>query len=70
MGKQGLGEMNDNGERFADLCATNNLVIGGSVFHHSRNTWLLECHQSCQRRTRLTTCASQECFVALFRMYV
>ena len=43
MGKQGLGEMNDNGERFADLCATSNLVIGGSVFHHRRihkATWV------------------------------
>ncbi|XP_052212089.1 uncharacterized protein LOC127831138 [Dreissena polymorpha] len=43
MGKQGLGEMNDNGDRFADLCATSNLVIGGSVFHHRRihkATWV------------------------------
>ena len=43
MGRQGLGEMNDNGERFADLCAENNLVIGGSVFHHRRihkATWV------------------------------
>uniref|UniRef100_A0AAV2J1Z3 Reverse transcriptase domain-containing protein n=1 Tax=Knipowitschia caucasica TaxID=637954 RepID=A0AAV2J1Z3_KNICA len=36
MGKQGLGEMNENGERFADLCAASNLVIGGSVFHHRK----------------------------------
>ena len=27
MGQQGLSEMNDNEERFADLCATSNLVI-------------------------------------------
>ena len=43
MGKQGLGEMNDNGERFANLYATSNLVIGGSVFHHRRihkATWV------------------------------
>ena len=43
MGQQGLGEMNDNGERFADLCATSNLVIGGSFFHHRRihkATWV------------------------------
>lgn len=25
MGQQGLGEMNDNRERFANLCATSNL---------------------------------------------
>ena len=36
MGKEGLGEMNNNGERFVDLCATHNLVIGGSVFKHKR----------------------------------
>ncbi|KAK7110430.1 hypothetical protein V1264_014307 [Littorina saxatilis] len=43
MGQQGLGEMNDNGERLADLCATNNLVIGGSLFQHKRihkATWI------------------------------
>ena len=32
MGRHGLGEMNDNGERFADLCASYNLVIGSSIF--------------------------------------
>ena len=31
MGRKGLGVMNDNGERFADMCAVNNLVIGGSI---------------------------------------
>ncbi|KAL3877277.1 hypothetical protein ACJMK2_035009 [Sinanodonta woodiana] len=36
MGQHGLGEINDNGERFANLCATSNLVIGGSVFSHRR----------------------------------
>lgn len=43
MGQHGLGEMNENGERFADLCADNNLVIGGSVFPHRRvhkATWV------------------------------
>nr|KAG5692145.1 hypothetical protein BaRGS_020693 [Batillaria attramentaria] len=43
MGQQGLGEMNDNGEKFADLCALNNLVIRGSLFHHRRihkATWV------------------------------
>ena len=29
MGCNGLGEMNDNGERLANFCASNSLVIGG-----------------------------------------
>ena len=36
MGTHGLGQMNENGERFADLCAWNQLVIGGSIFPHKR----------------------------------
>lgn len=31
---QGLGEMKDNGERITKQCATGNLVIEGSFFHH------------------------------------
>ena len=34
MGSHRLGEMNDNGERFANPCALNKVVIGGSVFQH------------------------------------
>ncbi len=43
MGREDLGEMNENGERFADLCAVRNLVIGGSVFPHRqihKATWI------------------------------
>ena len=43
MGNHGLGQMNDNGMRFADLCAINNLVIGGTLFSHKRihkATWI------------------------------
>ena len=36
MGTHGLGQMNENGERFADLYAMNQLVIGGSIFPHKR----------------------------------
>ena len=36
MGVHGLGQMNENGERFADLCSLNQLVIGGSTFPHKR----------------------------------
>ena len=36
MGREGLGDMNDNGERFADFCDLQDLVIGGSVFPHKK----------------------------------
>ena len=36
MGQHGLGQMNDNGERLANFCAFNSLVIGGSIFPHRR----------------------------------
>lgn len=47
MGKHALGEMNDNGERFANLCALNSLVVGGSIFPHKRihkATWVSSDH--------------------------
>ena len=50
MGTHGLGQMNENGERFADLCALNQLVKGGSIFPHKR------IHTT-SRRTRSTTYA-------------
>lgn len=43
MGKYGLGEMNENGELFADFCPLNKLVIGGSIFPPKRAhkvTWV------------------------------
>lgn len=43
MGKQDLGEMNENGERVANMCATTSLVIGGSFFQHKqihKATWV------------------------------
>ncbi|VDP83520.1 unnamed protein product [Schistosoma mattheei] len=43
MGRHGLGEKNENGERFANLCAFNKLVIGGTIFPHKRihnATWV------------------------------
>ena len=36
MGRQGLGKMSENGEMLADVCAFNNMIIGGSVFPHRR----------------------------------
>ena len=42
MGRNGVGSMNENGELLADLCAFNDLVIGGTVFPHKtihKTTW-------------------------------
>ena len=57
MEQQGLGEMNDNGGRFADFCATGNLVTEGY-------TKRLGYH-----RNRSTTCASERSFTELFKMH-
>lgn len=43
MGKNGCGEMNENGERLADICGLNDLVIGGIIFEHKeihKLTWI------------------------------
>ncbi|CAH8665722.1 unnamed protein product, partial [Schistosoma curassoni] len=47
MGRHGLGGRNENGERFANLCAFNKLVIGGTIFPHKRihkATWISPDH--------------------------
>ena len=47
MGAHGLGQMYENGERFADLCAKNQLVIGDSIFPQKRihkATWISPNH--------------------------
>ena len=44
MGKHGCGTMNNNGERLADFCLNNDLVIGGTIFPHKnihKLTWRL-----------------------------
>ena len=49
MGKQGLGVMNENGERFENLCVTSILVIGGSIFAHRDiylATWISPDHST------------------------
>ena len=43
MGPDGIGEMNENGEIFADFCAVNSLEIGGTLFPHKnchKVTWV------------------------------
>ncbi|VDO63606.1 unnamed protein product [Schistosoma margrebowiei] len=47
MGRHGLGQRNENGERFANLCAFNKLVMGGTIFQHKRihkATWISPDH--------------------------
>ncbi|VDP37481.1 unnamed protein product [Schistosoma margrebowiei] len=47
MGRHGLGERNENGERIANLCAFNELVIGGTIFPHKRihkAKWISQDH--------------------------
>ncbi len=47
MGRHGLGELSENGERFIDFCALNRLVIGGRIFPHRRihkATWVSPDH--------------------------
>ena len=34
MGRHGIGNMNKNGELFNELCASCDLIIGGTVFPH------------------------------------
>ena len=43
MGREGVGDMNDNGQRYADMCMENGLVIGGTIFQHKtihKLTWV------------------------------
>ncbi|VDO73243.1 unnamed protein product, partial [Schistosoma curassoni] len=47
MERHGLGERIENGERFANLCAFNKLVIGATIFPHKRihkATWISPDH--------------------------
>ena len=42
MGKEGVGDRNNNGQHFADMCLENGLIIGGTIFQHKnihKLTW-------------------------------
>ena len=61
MGTHGIGEMNENGEMFADVCSFNRLIIGGSVFPHRRihkATWVSPDHRTENQIDRI--CISQK----------
>ena len=34
MGQEGIGTMNENGMRLAEMCALNDLIICGTLFKH------------------------------------
>jgi hypothetical protein len=49
MGQHRIGEMNENGELFVNLCANYDLVIGGSLFIHKKChkvTWVSPDHST------------------------
>ena len=52
MGRQGLGTMNNNGQRLYQLCSENNMVIIGSVFVHKdihKYTWTSPDGKTCNQ---------------------
>ncbi|KAI8514436.1 hypothetical protein Bbelb_070270 [Branchiostoma belcheri] len=68
MGTHGMGQMNENWERFPDLCSLNHLVIGGIIFPHKRiykATWR---SRTISPRTRKTISASAGILDDLCRM--
>ena len=57
MGTHGLGTMNSNDELFAELCGNHDLVIGGTLFRHSK---LPECLLIDKPKIKSTTLHSVE----------
>ncbi|VDO53334.1 unnamed protein product [Schistosoma margrebowiei] len=56
MGRYGLGERNENGERFSNLYTFNKLVIGGTIFPHKRihkATWISPDHTTEQSEQKI-----------------
>lgn len=62
MGRHGLGERNENGERLTNLCVFNKMTIGGTIFTPPTptnvNTELHAFHWATLWRTKLTTSTS------------
>ncbi|VDP53423.1 unnamed protein product [Schistosoma curassoni] len=53
MRRHGLGQRNENGERFANLCAFNKSVIEGTIFPHKRihkATWISPDHNTTENQ--------------------
>ncbi|VDO60062.1 unnamed protein product [Schistosoma curassoni] len=67
MGQHGLGERNENGERFLNLCAFNKLAIGGTIFPHKRihkATWISPDHTTENQIDHINERFSREAEVA------
>ena len=59
MGKHGTGNMNENGELFADTCAHFSYVIGGTVFAHRnihKGTWVSPDHVTVNQIDHICIC--------------
>ena len=66
MGTHGIGEMNENGEMFAEFCSVNILIIGGSVFPHRRihkATWVSPGHRTENQTDHI--CISHKCITSM-----
>ena len=46
MGRLGVGNKNENGELFSGLCASCDLIIGGTVFPHAPVLWKCDMNVS------------------------
>jgi hypothetical protein len=63
IGKYGCGTINDNGERLVDLCGTNNLVIGGTIFPHReihKLTWISPNGRDKNQIDHIITCINEK----------
>ena len=52
MGQEGVGERNNNGQCFANLCLENGLGIGSTIFQHKtihKLTWILPDGRNCNQ---------------------
>ena len=58
MGKHGTGDMNENGELFADFCGLNGLVIGAPSSLIKRSIRPHGTHQTKELKIKLTTSQS------------
>jgi len=57
MGRHGLGNRNENGDIFIDLCTNYDLIIGGSLVPHKdihKATWVAPNHRTVNQIDHMT----------------